>query len=156
MTEITEKTTEAWLAQANRLFAMPKPAHFTNYRHCCECAEHDATLCGSSVERIGLAELGSPAWDPLCFATVDGLKYYLPAMVRLSLTTLDDAFYLAQMLFHLIRDGEGNDLVCACSAEQRRFICDLLAYLLDNHTAQIDAALCGDQLLMAHDIWSLQ
>jgi hypothetical protein len=33
-----------WIQQATQLFNVPKPVHFTNYRHCCECAEHDETL----------------------------------------------------------------------------------------------------------------
>jgi hypothetical protein len=54
-----------WVQQATQLFQMPKPAHFTNYRHCCECAEHDATLVAYDVNTIGVEQLGNPGWDPL-------------------------------------------------------------------------------------------
>jgi hypothetical protein len=30
-------------------FHEPTLAHFTNYRHCCECAEHDATLLTADI-----------------------------------------------------------------------------------------------------------
>ncbi|VAX05467.1 hypothetical protein MNBD_GAMMA26-1571 [hydrothermal vent metagenome] len=33
-----------WVAKAKELFEMPKPEHFTNFTHCCECDEHDQTL----------------------------------------------------------------------------------------------------------------
>jgi hypothetical protein len=57
-----------WTQEAQRLFQIPKPAHFTNYRHCCEWAEHDAVLTASDVNSIGLQQLGNPGWNPLYFA----------------------------------------------------------------------------------------
>src|SRR4030095_7043061 len=74
---------------AKQLFQMPKPEHFTNYRHCCECAEHDETLLAYDVNTIGVEQLGNPGWDPLCFATAEGLLYYLPALIRLTIDTMD-------------------------------------------------------------------
>ena len=58
-----------WIQHATQLFQMPKPEHFTNYRHCCECAEHDATLLAYDVNAIGVEQLGNPGWDPLCFVS---------------------------------------------------------------------------------------
>jgi hypothetical protein len=78
-----------WIQEARRQFKGPKPAHFTNYPHCCECAEHNAVLTASDVNSIGLQQLGNPGWDPLCFAAVEGLLYYLPALIRLTLETMD-------------------------------------------------------------------
>src|ERR687888_2561810 len=78
-----------WIQAAKRLFQVPKPAHFTNYRHCCECAEHDAVLTASDVNSIGLEQLGNPGWDPLCFTSAEGLLYYMPALIRLTLETMD-------------------------------------------------------------------
>ena len=49
-----------WTQQAKQLFTVPKPEHFTNYRHCCECAEHDATLVAQDVNAIGIEHLGNP------------------------------------------------------------------------------------------------
>jgi hypothetical protein len=67
---------------------MPKPVHFTNYRHGCQCAEHDAVLTASDVNAIGLQQLGNPGWDPLCFTSAEGLLYYMPALIRLTLETM--------------------------------------------------------------------
>src|SRR5947209_3270677 len=113
-----------WTPEAKRLFNVPKPEHFTNYRHCCECAEHDATLLAHDINSIGIEQLGNPGWDPMCFASVEGLLYYMPALIRLTLDTIDklQERYLDQLLFHLMRDGKDNDLVRACSLEQRTFI----------------------------------
>ena len=62
-----------WVQHAKRLFRMPKPVHFTTYRHCCECAEHDETLLAYDIDSIGIEQLGNPGWDPLCFVSVEGL-----------------------------------------------------------------------------------
>src|SRR5687768_5227242 len=130
-----------WTQRANSLFSSSKPEHFTDYRHCCECAEHDQTLLSSDPDSIGLAELGNAGWDPLCFTSPEGLKYYMPALVRLTLDTIDNPHesYLDQFLFHLIKDGPGNVLVSACDREQRQFIAQLLEYLIENHAKRIGA-----------------
>ena len=77
----------------------PRPEHFTNYAHCCECAEHDATLRAATTESIGLDELAHPSWDPICFITPAGFRYYLPGLARLALRREGD--YLGQFLHHL-------------------------------------------------------
>ena len=99
---------------------MPKPAHFTNYQHCCECAEHDTTLLTADVNSIGLEQLGNPGWDPLCFTSAEGLVYYMPALIRLTLETMStpQERYLEQLLFHLIYDGTENRLVLNTALEQ--------------------------------------
>jgi hypothetical protein len=143
-----------WKRQAKLIFNVPKPTHFGNYQHCCECAEHDETLLASDVDSIGLHELGNPGWDPLCFSSAEGLKYYMPALVRLTLDTMDNHTYVDQMLFHLIQDGMGNRLVSSCSKEQRAFVADFLQYLVENYSSQIEAgAFSADDILKAHDIW---
>jgi len=146
-----------WNQEAKRLFNVAKPAHFTNYRHCCECAEHDATLVTADVDAISLEQLGHPGWDPLCFAAVEGLLYYLPALIRLTLETMDtpQERYLDQLLLHLLRDGKDNDLVRACSKEQRAFIAGFLTYLMEIYSAQIDESIFRSaDMLKAYDVWS--
>lgn len=144
-----------WKLQAKLIFDVPKPAHFSDYRHCCECAEHDQTLLTLDVDSIGLAELGNPGWDPLCFCSAEGLMYYLPALIRLTLDTMENPqeTYLAQMLFHLVYDGANNRLVSACSKEQREFVADFLEYLMEKYSSQIDEGFTSDDILRAHEIW---
>lgn len=147
-----------WKEQAKLVFNFPKPLHFTNYQHCCECAEHDQTLLSYDRDSIGLAQLGSAAWDPLCFSSPEGLMYYMPALIRLTLDGIDkpEESYLDQLLFHLIYDGKDNRLVSVCSVEQRKFVSDFLEYLIDNHAAQIQAGVfLSDDILKAHEIWSV-
>ena len=146
-----------WTAEAKRLFNVPKPEHFTNYKHCCECAEHDETFVSHDVDSIGIDQLGNPAWDPMCFCSDQGFVYYAPALIRVTLATIQDqkTSYLDQLLFHLIKDGKGNNFVTACNEEQRRFIARFLEYLLENFTPEIEATLCyPDDVLKAHDVWN--
>lgn len=147
-----------WKQRAKVIFDVPKPEHFTNHRHCCECAEHDETLLSQDVDSIGLPQLGNAGWDPLSFSSVEGMLYYMPAMIRLTLETMDDlrTSYLEQLLFHLILDGPDNRLVSASSPEQRKFVADFLEHLVENYSAQIETCNCAHEALRAHDIWSAQ
>jgi hypothetical protein len=88
---------------------------------------------------------------------VEGLLYYIPALIRLALETMDtpQEQYLDQLLFHLIRDGKDNDLVRACSQEQRAFLAAFLAHLMEQYSVQIDESIFrSDDLLKAYDMWS--
>ena len=146
-----------WKHQAKIVFNTPKPEHFTDYQHCCECAEHDQTLLASNVDTIGLEQLGNPGWDPLCFSSPQGLIYYMPALVRLTLDTIENPreSYLDQLLFHLIKDGPGNRLVTACNEEQRRFVALFLEHLIVKHAERIASEVfAADDVLKAHEIWS--
>ena len=145
-----------WKQEAKRIFNVQKPSHFADYRHCCECAEHDQTLLDFDVDTIGLAQLGNPGWDPLCFASPEGLMYYMPALIRLTLDTMNtQEVYLDQLLFHLAYDGMDNRLVRACSREQREFVTKFLEYLVENYSSVIEAgAFTSDDILRTHEIWS--
>jgi hypothetical protein len=42
-----------------------RPQHFTNFRHCCECAEHDELLRWRDRDTLRVEDVGNPVWD-LC------------------------------------------------------------------------------------------
>jgi hypothetical protein len=147
-----------WKQRALEIFDVPKPEHFGNYQHCCECAEHDRTLSEFDRNSIGLEQLGNPGWDPLCFAHPEGLVYYLPALIRITLDTISTPSeqYLGQFLFHLIKDGPGNTFVEACSHEQRQFVAAFLEYLIEHHTVELhEDTMTSQDVLRAHEIWSV-
>src|SRR5262245_61491642 len=54
-------------------------------------------------------------------------------------------------LFHLMRDGKDHDLVRACSLEQRVFVAEFLAYLIDQYSAELDECTYSDDMLKAYD-----
>jgi hypothetical protein len=143
-----------WIKEAKRLFCIDKPKHFTNYTHCEECEEHDQTLINSTIDSIGLEELGNPASDPICFSSAEGKMYYMPSFIRLSLDSMEAEFYLGQLLFHLEGDGKGNKLFTACNTEQRKFIHHFIEYVILNHTEQIEANGYENEALKVQEIWS--
>jgi len=143
-----------WVAEAKRLFRVPRPEHFTNYTHCCECQEHDETLRANDIDTIGMDELGSPAWDPICFATNAGKHYYLPALVRLSLDTVHGDCYFSQLLFHLQWDGPDNDFFRSCNEQQRAYVARFIEFMIDNYPDELEAEFCADDALSALQIWS--
>jgi hypothetical protein len=121
-----------------------RPVHFTNWTHCCECGQHDETLRSKSVETIGLRELGNPGWDPLCFISPEGFKYYLPALARLALSSSETAWYGKQLLFHLNYQGAENRHFLACSEEQKRAVETLLVHIAETRSELVDKWLAID------------
>lgn len=142
------------MKEASLVFKVDKPEHFTNFKHCDECAEHDETLRNSTVEDIGLEQLGNPGWDPICFSSAEGMKYYMPAFVRISLDSVDADFYFAQLLFHLEYDGENNRFLCGCTSAQREFVAKFLEYMINTYPDEIEENMCADEALSAYQMWS--
>lgn len=145
-----------WVGEATVLFAIERPQHFTNFNHCDECAEHDQTLLAHTPQSISLAEVGSPAWDPITFCSVEGKIYFLPGLIRLCLESIEDEFYFSQLLFHLEYDGHNNTLVQSLTSEQRQFVADFIAMMIECYPAGLEEYMCADEAFRALDIWSTQ
>ena len=145
-----------WFKRAKLIFDVPKPSSFGNPLHCCECFEYDETLRTHNIDSIGRDQLGNPGWDPMTYSSVDGAMYYMPALIKLTLDTMDNPqeMYIDQMLFTLNRDGAGNELITACNTEQRIFIADFLDYLIGHYDSEVESRIfCSTQVLKAHEIW---
>ena len=91
----------------------------------------------------------------MCFTSAEGLVYYMPALIRLTIETMDrpQERYLEQLLFHVIYDGKDNRLVRACTSEQRAFIARFLVHLMEQYCVGIDACSWLDDMLKAYEIW---
>ena len=132
-----------------------RPEHFTNFQHCCECAEHDELLRSRDLDTLRIEDVGNPGWDPLCFTSADGLLYYLPALGRLALTETTDTvdWYGPQLHFHLTYDGTKNRIFVAASLEQRRAVVQLLRHILDSRGELCERCSCRDDLVAAAELW---
>lgn len=105
-------------------FATPRPPWFCDAGHCCECAEHEATLQARDLESLDLDAVGSPAWDPICFVSnPDGFKHLIPRLAELACGR-GEAYYLDQFVFHL-----RHDRIETFTAPQKRAVEDLLVHL---------------------------
>jgi len=133
-----------------------RPDHFTDYAHCEECAEHDEVLRSRDVDTLKIEDVGCPGWDPICFTTSEGFRYYFPALARLALTESDYAhgWYGTQLLFHLRGDGRKNRRFLACTPEQRLAIVQFLRHLVETRAALADSHCSTDDLFQALEIWS--
>jgi hypothetical protein len=137
------------LARVQQAFGrVPRPEHFTNYTHCCECFEHDETLRAATPDTIGLAELGNAGWDPICFISVEGFHYYMPALARLALGR-GQAYYLDQLLVHLRWPPERIERM---TADQRAALRRLLEYIFDTRFEEMGET---DQEWLVHMITAL-
>ncbi|HEX7887862.1 MAG TPA: hypothetical protein VF522_00765 [Ramlibacter sp.] len=147
----------AALAALRRAFATCKrPAHFTNYEHCEECAEHDQTLLSRTPDTLTFDDVGNPGWEPICFVSPEGFAYFLPGLARL---VFEDApqvcsWYGSQFFWHLILDGPGNVRFQFCSPEQRKAVAEFVAYLIESRPEQIEAEFASDDAVRAHQIWN--
>lgn len=142
-----------WIKEAKRIFYTEKPTHFTDYGHCSECFEHDQSLINNNVDEIGMNELGMPSWDPICFCSNEGKKYYMPALIRLSLETINDDFYLDQFLFHMSNEGQNNSFFQDCSIEQKNFISSFLENIIHKYPDQLEKNMSTNEAFYAFDIW---
>ena len=141
------------LQESEKLFGnVPRPEHFTNFTHCCECAEHDETLRNETPETLACEQL-QPGWDPLCFITPEGFQYFFPALVRLTLEGTGDAYFIDRLIFHLELDGRGNARYLQFSPEQRNYVVRLLYHLVETRAAEIEQNLDSDALFRTIEIW---
>ena len=62
---------------------------------------------------------------------------------------------LDHLLFHRIYDGPANRIVRACSPEQHACIASFLAYLMEQHSVELDEGIFrSDDILKAFEMWS--
>ena len=152
------KTDAEILAQIDAAFGIvERPEHFTDYRHCCECAEHDELLRSRDRETLRIADVGNPGWDPLCFAFPQGIAYYFPALARLALSSPICAceWYADQLLFHLSTGYRDNGFFQYCNPAQRAAVAGLLEHLIESRTDLVETHASTDELLRCWELWSV-
>ncbi len=133
-----------------------RPGHFTNFRHCEECAEHDEVLRSRTKESLTVADVGNPGWDPICFVTDEGFRYYFPGLARLALQepTGGHGWYFEQLLFHLNDAATPQKRRPACTPQQREAVACFLRHVLDTRGVRVAEHLCEDELRNAISLWS--
>jgi hypothetical protein len=152
----TRRDIEALARLSQAFAACPRPAHFTDFTHCEECAEHDRTLLSRTPASLRIDEVGNAAWDPICFISPAGFAYYLPGLARLALEDCAAGWYGGQLFSHLTWDGPGNERFRHCSPAQRHAVAEFIVYLLETRSAQITRDGLDDDCLRALEIWSVE
>jgi len=135
---------------------VPRPEHFTDRDHCCECADHDDLLRSRGLDTLTVADVGNPGWDPICFVTDLAFFFYLPALARLALDRPLDGhgWYFEQLLFHLTYEGASNRRMLAAGTRQKAAVLLLLGHVRDTRPALVEEHGCHKELEVALTIWS--
>lgn len=106
-----------------------RPDDFIDAAHCCECAEHYAELADVTVDDLAKEHVGDGAWDPTCFLTSEGFRYYFPGLARIA---TEDRDWLEMLLPRL----SGHYVECF-SAEDLALVQRLLdEWWLDEGTSE--------------------
>ena len=111
--------------------AEQRPEHFTDYRHCEECAEHNDTLKKYARYELPLHALDNPGWDPICFLTPQAFRYLFPRLCELAYAMGED-YYLDQFLFHLENNSE------LLKKDEKDLVYRMLLELVEEHAAEIE------------------
>ena len=145
------------LAMIRAAFAScTRPAHFTDYRHCKECLEHDELLRSRNLDTLTIADVGNIGWTPIPITTPAAFSYLFPALARLSLDEPDDVYgwYFPELLFHLTyRDAE-NERLRHLAAQQRHAVVAFLRYASVTKRPLIAAFRCKADVRKAIDLWT--
>ena len=130
--------------------ATPRPEHFTDYRHCPECAEHDELLRSRNLETLSLADVGNIGWDPMCFVTDEGFKYWMPALARLALKpeTEQGGWYLPQLLPYL-DEAKLSYRLAGASQQQRNAVAHFLVHIKDTRPELVGVYGVEEELKLA-------
>ena len=135
------------LAQITAAFGqLPRPETMVrNPIHCDECAEHEATMQAVTPQTVAMSDIGSPAWDPVCFLSDEAFCYFMPGFARL---TLSDDDYIYQLLFHLDQGFRAD----AFTPEQRRAVAALIDYVAETRLDEIVDGFYGPELGRVMDV----
>jgi hypothetical protein len=126
------------LVAIRRAFAdVPRPEQFTDCRHRSDRAEHEETLRAHTPDTISLEQVGNAGWDPICFVSIEGFKYFMPGLARLALAR----GYIAEFLFQL-----NDDRIAGFTGEQRLATLQLLELVRDEMSDEVEKWMVEDEL----------
>jgi hypothetical protein len=144
------------IAEIDEVFGgQEKPAHFTDYWRCEECAEHDELLRRRDRETLKIQDVGNVGWNPMAFCNGLGIAYYFPALARFALSppTYEYGWYGDLLLFHLNHDGSDSFLEF-CDARQRKAVLSLLRHLEETRSAREGHISTQEEFAQARALWS--
>jgi hypothetical protein len=110
----------------------PRPKHFVQPDHCCECAESDAFF--QEHTPLSFGNLVDPIETlPVAFLSEEAFRYLAPGILRF-LTRSGEDYGVDGVLFHLENRWQSFD------SEQRAAVRDLLSLVSERLQAEIEAS----------------
>lgn len=136
--------------------SVPRPEHFTNYRHCDECLEHDELLQQRDCDTLTMDDMGSGSWDPITMTTPEAFAYLMPGLARLALQPEHEkwGWYGDRLAFQLRWNGPRNERWQFCSPAMREAVVALFEYLIETRQGLIEDWNCSEEFLDTVAIWS--
>lgn len=133
----------------------PRPEHFTDYKHCPECADHDKLLRSRARGDLQPQDVSNPGWDPICFVSAEGFRYWLPDLVRVSLMLphRDYDWPFSNLLFHLTYEADRNRRLAALNSEERSLVAELLRHVKKTRPSQVRRCFLLKDLSDAIKLW---
>jgi hypothetical protein len=144
------------LADVEAEFAVfPRPEHFTDFRHCSECAEHDELLRSRNRGQLRPEDVSNPGWDPICFVSNEAFLYLVPDLVRVALLPVrrDIDWSFPTFLFHLTDEGERNRRLSVFSSKHRASIVRFLRHVAATRQAELANSFPCDEIGPAIALW---
>jgi len=135
-----------------------RPEHFTDYKHCEECNEHDETMRSANLQTLTGYDIGTGGWNPLCFLTVEGFAHYMPRIMELAITgakNKHDESVLSVLLFHLA-PSDDYDRFSSYSIVQCEAVLAALKYAFTKHRNEIVEEFIQDDIEAAISYWEQQ
>ena len=132
-----------------------RPQHFTNYKHCWECFEHDQTMQNAALRTLSAKSMGTSGWGPLSFLTEQGFAHYMPRLIELALanetTEYDDPF-VDLLVFQLSPDN-GFDRFATYNLRQSTAILNSLRYMLPGEILDVEDEILSEDITQAISYW---
>ena len=135
------KTDDQILAEIDLAFGdCGKPDHFTDFKHCEECADHDELLRSRDRSSLKIGDVGNPGWDPILFCLPEGISYFMPALTRIALEKPTEEFgwYGGLLVLHLSPQDWPSPFYQYCTPVQRKAVAALLNYFMQSRSSSDD------------------
>ena len=90
----------------------------------------------------------------MCFCMAEGIEYYFPTLVRLSLDTAsNEDFYFCQLLFHLEYGGKENRFLQHCSGLPKQFVAAFIEHMIVTYPDELEESMCATEALNTYKLW---
>ena len=112
-----------------------KPKCATDINHCEECVDHNNEINGANRRDLSPEQIGTVCWGISSFLTPQAMGYYIPRLIELSVTGIndkDDTPYMCAFI-NQIGLNSGSNQFSLFSKEQRAAVVNSLVVIKNHH-----------------------
>lgn len=134
---------------------VPRPKHFTDYKHSEECYEHDQILLGTTLETLGPEHVGQSSYSPFPWMTARGFAHYMPRILELAIIgerNENGDLLLQDVLFYLA-PGEGTDRFKKYNKHQVAAVYSALLFAKELYAEELEDNFYDEDMEKALTYW---